>query len=153
MHKFGGKNKLHFKIISFLLRPLFTFQLSGWNEWVIKAKVNKTKKKNSTRCQIQIGSFFRSEIFNRPPVPWQQKKILKVAFEPYFLKIWAIPDLFFFIFVSSIHLIVGRYKICWWLYSNRGPMVSEMTCLPTAPIWTMFASIIHYPITQYIFIH
>ena len=36
-----------------------------------------------------------------------------------------------FIFVFLIQLIVN--KICWWLDSNRGSLVSEATALPTDP--------------------
>ena len=50
--------------------------------------------------------------------------------------------LIFFIFVFSKHLTVYnvQYKFCWWLDSNRGPLLSEATALPTEPkelpIWS-----------------
>ena len=51
-----------------------------------------------------------------------------------FFKKWAISGLFFFIFVFSIQLIVNTWiKVCWWLDSNRGTLVSEETALPTEP--------------------
>ena len=40
--------------------------------------------------------------------------------------------LFLIIFVFSIQLIVHWYEIYWWLDSNRGPLMSEATALPTA---------------------
>ena len=54
-----------------------------------------------------------------------------------FLK-WAIPALFFFIFVFSIHswqFTNVQYVnfFCQWLDSNQGPLVSEATALPTEP--------------------
>ena len=54
--------------------------------------------------------------------------------QSFFLKKWAIPGLFFFIFVFSIQLIVNKFiKFRQWLDSNRGPLVSEATPLPTEP--------------------
>ena len=44
-------------------------------------------------------------------------------------KKWAILGLFFFIFVFSIQLTVNIQ----WLDSNRGPLESEATALPTEP--------------------
>ena len=54
------------------------------------------------------------------------------------IKKWAIPSLFLFIFVFSIHLRVNKltnvqYKFCRWLDFNRRPLVSEATTLPTEP--------------------
>ena len=48
-------------------------------------------------------------------------------------KSWAVRGLFLYIFVClySTHFIEN--KICWWLNSNRGPLVSEADALPTAP--------------------
>ena len=47
---------------------------------------------------------------------------------------WAIPNLFFFIFVfSTVNNIDSILKFCWWLNSNRGPLVSDATALPTEP--------------------
>ena len=45
---------------------------------------------------------------------------------------WAIPGLFFFLFVFSIQLTVNNVqcKICWWLDSNPRLVVSEATTLP-----------------------
>ena len=45
------------------------------------------------------------------------------------------PASFFFIFVFSIQLTVinVQYKFCGWLDSNRIPLVSEATALPTEP--------------------
>ena len=52
----------------------------------------------------------------------------------FFLKKWAIPGLFFFIFIFSIQLIVNAWiKFRRWLDSNHGPLVSEATALPTEP--------------------
>ena len=47
----------------------------------------------------------------------------------------VIPGLFFFIFVFSIQLTVNNVqnKFCRWLDSNREPLVSEVTTLPTEP--------------------
>ena len=46
----------------------------------------------------------------------------------------AIPCLFLYFFVISIQLTVCRlYKVCGWLDSNRGPLVSKETTLPTKP--------------------
>ena len=52
----------------------------------------------------------------------------------FFLK-WAIPSLFFFIFVFSVQLTVNnvQYKFGRWLDSNHGPLVLEATALPTEP--------------------
>ena len=53
-----------------------------------------------------------------------------------FCKKWAIPGLFFFIFVFTIQLVViecSIYKFCQWLESNRKSLVLEVTALPTAP--------------------
>ena len=55
-----------------------------------------------------------------------------------FFKKWAIPGLFFYIFVFSIHSwqktnVQYINKFCQWLDSNRGPLVSEATALPTEP--------------------
>ena len=52
-----------------------------------------------------------------------------------FFKKWAIPGLFFFIFVFSIQMKVNndQYKFRRWLDSNRGPLVLEATALPTEP--------------------
>ena len=43
--------------------------------------------------------------------------------------------LFFFVFVFSIQLTVKMFNInfCWWRDSNRGPLESEATALPTEP--------------------
>ena len=50
---------------------------------------------------------------------------------------WAIPYLFFFTFVFSIQLTIGKQmfyiKISQWLDSNRRSLVSEATTLPTGP--------------------
>ena len=49
---------------------------------------------------------------------------------------------FLAIFVFSKHLTVYnvQFKFCWWLDSNRGPLLSEATTLPTEPkqlpIWS-----------------
>ena len=47
----------------------------------------------------------------------------------------AFPSLCFFIFclcnTASIQLVVN--KVCWWLDSNLGSLVSEATALPTEP--------------------
>ena len=57
----------------------------------------------------------------------------------YFLKKWAIPGLFLFIFVFSIQLIINKltknvhYKFCQWLELNSGLLVSKETALPTEP--------------------
>ena len=52
-----------------------------------------------------------------------------------FFKKWAIPGLFLFIFVFTIQLIINKcsIKFCQWLESNRGPLVSKATALPTEP--------------------
>ena len=53
--------------------------------------------------------------------------------------IWAIRGLFLFIFVFSIQLIINNLtnkcsiKFCRWLESNRRPLVSKATALPTEP--------------------
>ena len=45
---------------------------------------------------------------------------------------WAIHGLFLIYFLLfSIQLIECTHNICWWLDSNRGPLVSEATALPT----------------------
>ena len=46
---------------------------------------------------------------------------------------WAIPGLFFFNCVFSIHLIMHIGKFCQWLDSIRGSLVLKVTALPTAP--------------------
>ena len=48
---------------------------------------------------------------------------------------WAIPGLFFVIFVFPIQSTVNnvQYKVCQWLDSNRRPLVLEATALPTEP--------------------
>ena len=53
----------------------------------------------------------------------------------FFKKKWAIPGLFLLIFVFSIQLIKNKcsIKFCRWLESNRGPLVSKATALPTEP--------------------
>ena len=53
----------------------------------------------------------------------------------FFLKKWAIPGLFLFIFVFSIQLIINKcsIKFCRWLESNCGPLVSKSTALATEP--------------------
>ena len=53
----------------------------------------------------------------------------------FFKKKWAIPGLFLFIFVFSIQLIINKcsIKFCQWLESNRGPLVSKASALPTEP--------------------
>ena len=45
---------------------------------------------------------------------------------------WAIPGLFFFIFVSLTQYTVNKcsIKYYWWLDSNRGSLVSGATSLP-----------------------
>ena len=48
-------------------------------------------------------------------------------------KIWPFPAAFLFIFVFSIQLTVHRLKFCPCLDLNGGPLVSEVTALPTAP--------------------
>ena len=68
---------------------------------------------------------------------------LKIPFSSHFLNgifcsiffNWAIPGLFFFIFVFSIQLTVHicQFKFCQWLDSNPGPLESDMTALPTEP--------------------
>ena len=55
------------------------------------------------------------------------------TFRNLFLK-RAIPGLFFFIFIFSIHLTVDiQYYFGRWLDSNRGPLVMEASDLPTEP--------------------
>ena len=53
------------------------------------------------------------------------------SFFSLFLKNWAIPSLFFFIFVLSTQLTVNKCSIwvCRWLDSNWGSLVSEATAL------------------------
>ena len=46
---------------------------------------------------------------------------------------WAIPGLFFFNCVFSIHLIMHIGKFCQWLDSIRGSLVLKVTALPTGP--------------------
>ena len=53
-----------------------------------------------------------------------------------FFNKWAIPGLFFVYFrlfntVASTQMF--HIKVCRWLDSNRGPLVSEATALPTEP--------------------
>ena len=55
-----------------------------------------------------------------------------------FFKKWAIPGLFFLYFrLFNTQLTVYKCSIlinfCQWLDSNRGPLVSEATALPTEP--------------------
>ena len=45
---------------------------------------------------------------------------------------WAIPGIFFFIFVFSKQLTVNNVKYT-RRDSNRGPLVLEVTALPTEP--------------------
>ena len=47
---------------------------------------------------------------------------------------WAIPGLFFFIFIFSMQLTVD--KICRWLDCNCGYLVSEANALPTGATTT-----------------
>ena len=62
------------------------------------------------------------------PLPMPQFKL------DFFFKKWAIPGLFFFIFVFSIQLTVNvQYIFCWWLDLNSRPLVMEATALPTEP--------------------
>ena len=59
--------------------------------------------------------------------------------------------LFFFSFVFSIQLTVNnvQFKICRWLYSNRGPLVLETTALPTEPqLLPMSLSCTRWSVTQ-----
>ena len=58
-----------------------------------------------------------------------------VMTSPTFFKKWAIPCLFFFIFVFYIQLRVNnvQYKFCRWLDLNHGPLVLEATALPIEP--------------------
>ena len=75
------------------------------------------------------------------PQPWLLTSLSLLPFWMYYLKLiflkfinvfmWAIPGLFFFIFVFSIQSIVN--KICRSLDSNRGSLVLEVTALPTEP--------------------
>ena len=63
-------------------------------------------------------------------------KIFNFGFFLFFF--WAIPGLFFFIFVFSTHSwqktnVHYINKFCRWLDSNRGPLVLEATALPTEP--------------------
>ena len=48
------------------------------------------------------------------------------------LKNWAFSGLFFLYF-RLFNTVDSTYKFCRWLDSNRGPLVSEATALPTAP--------------------
>ena len=45
---------------------------------------------------------------------------------------WAFPGLFF-LYSRLFNTVDGTYKFCRWLDSNRGPLVSEATALPTVP--------------------
>ena len=53
----------------------------------------------------------------------------------FFLKSGPFPASFLFIFVFSIQLIINKcsIKFCRWLESNRGPLVSKASALPTEP--------------------
>ena len=48
---------------------------------------------------------------------------------------WAIPGLFFFVFVFSVQLTVNnvQFKFCRWLDWKSGPLKLEETALPTEP--------------------
>ena len=62
---------------------------------------------------------------------WLELSTLQICWKinACFLKKWAIPVLFLFIFYFSIQLTVNvQYK---WLDSNRGPLELETTTLPT----------------------
>ena len=63
-------------------------------------------------------------------------KLVALKFElrhcRFFLKKWANPGVFFFIFVFSIQKNV-QFKFLRWLDSNSGPLELEATALPTEP--------------------
>ena len=48
--------------------------------------------------------------------------------------LWAIPGIFFLIFIFSKQLTVNvQYIFCRWLDPNCGPLILEVTALPTEP--------------------
>ena len=53
----------------------------------------------------------------------------------FFFKKWAIPGLFFIYFrlFNTVDNKQMLNKICRWLESNRGPLVSKASALPTEP--------------------
>ena len=73
------------------------------------------------------------------PVMAEGETCFREGEEIFFFKKWAIPGLFLFIFVFSIQLVIYKLtnecsiKFCRWLESNRGPLVSKATALPTEP--------------------
>ena len=83
--------------------------------------------------------YFYSKHGNRsgfePKPPIRNKKISLNCFFFFLKKKWTIPGLFLFIFVFSIQLIINKcsIKFCRWLESNRGPLVTKSTALPTEP--------------------
>ena len=61
-------------------------------------------------------------------------KLINARFLTEILINGAFSSLFFFIFVFLIQLTeYSKYKVCLWMDSNRGPLVSEATALPSEP--------------------
>ena len=109
-------------------------------------KITKINQK-----EAGFGPFFWKKRITPLPYTGKVKKIMPC----FFYKKWAIPDLFFFIFVCSTQLTVNKYsiKICWRLDSNHGPLTLEATALPLShnhfPVnlpltkWNELASLAH----------
>ena len=89
---------------------------------VVNAREWKTERKRVTTCprdaMVQMLGTVSLILFTK---------------RPFHLYKWAIPGLFLFIFVFSIQLTVDVQNFCLWLDSNRQPLESEATALPTEP--------------------
>ena len=66
---------------------------------------------------------------------WRQFGVITVLIVQ-FVFTWATPASFFIIFVvSTVNRTYNMFSVnfCWWLNLNRGPLVAEVTALPTEP--------------------
>ena len=98
---------------------------SSRNKWGAKIKLVKSAKTSMTS--------FIERIVTQNRFSNNLKTFLFHFFNKLFFK-WAILSHFFFIFVFST--VNSKYvfnKICRWLDWNRGPLVSQVTFLPTEP--------------------
>ena len=132
----------------------FDFEVSKWQPlmWPITLK-SSDRRFTSKDISIRIKSFEMRETCSRCYKTfleeilifskfrnWKKLVLLLTtkSFFFFFLKKWAIPGLFFLYFrLFNTQLRVYKCSIlinfCRWLDSNRGPLVSEATALPTEP--------------------
>ena len=117
-----------------------------------KACLSRPEIRRTTSCSppttswtrtSRAGSKMRHHLQVRPALIYSSRKL--------FLKKWAIPGLFLFIFVFSTQLTIKivQLKLCQWLDSNRGPLVLEATALPTEPQSVMSIFYKQFTITIY----